>query len=346
MKTESHFSTDQLLPRERFPVWRDSINVLYEVELGPKTNEDEFHGSIDGFLYDDLMIARVRTSAQRYRRNKAKIAADGVDHMMVQLFFDGSQQIRRGRRDVVSKPGDLMIHDFAADHVADSSAMDNLSLVIPRHVIEPLLKRPDSQHGRLLSPDRSLAQFLIRHIRDLYELAPTMVEHERWRMNAVSAALVAATLNGTRDDIVENAGALAVSTLLRAKRVIEANLDRPEMSVAEIAKAAGLSRASLYRLFEPFGGVRRYIQRRRLACCFRQITDPAFANRAIADIAYDNGFNSEAHFSHAFKREFSMTPSQARHDNATPPVRRVVQAQDPQIGDREYERWITETLRF
>ena len=346
MTAESRFSTNSLKTGERFGVWRDSIAVLYDVELDPGLGDDQFAAEIHGFLYDDLMIARTRTSAQRYRRTGARIAQDNVDHYMIQFFVDGRQRIRRGSRDAESGPGDLMIHDLASDHFAESSSFDNLSLIVPRRVLDPLLHHPDSQHGRLLTTRQPMAKLLSRHLRDLYELAPQLHASERRRLNDVTASLVAATLNGSRDDDPEHAGAVAASNLMRAKRAIEVQLACSDIEIPMVARAAGVSRASLYRLFEPYGGVRTYIRRRRLFRCLRDLTRVCNTNRSIGEIAYGHGFTNEAHFSRAFKREFGMTPSEARQGSVDGvPVRREVLS-DSRIGDRLYETWIAETLNF
>ena len=73
-----------------------------------------------------------------------------------------------------------------------------------------------------------------------------------------------------------------------------------------------MSRATLYRLFEPLGGVSSYIQERRLARAYAALIHPAHRHRPIYDIAFDCGFASEAHFSRAFRLFFGLPPSELR----------------------------------
>ncbi len=344
MTAESRFTTCNLPERRRFDAWRESIAVLYDVKLGKNEPEDAFYGEVHGFLYQDMMIARCRTSAQVYRRSALKIARDGVDHYMIQYFRSGEQWIRRGKRYYESTAGDIMVHDLASDHVAESSAFDNFSLILPRRLIEPLLRKPDHQHGRILRDNNPMARMLARHMADLYELNSQMDDEQRGLMNDVTTQMVAATLNGSREDAAENAASMATSTLLRAKRLLEAEIDDPVIDVGRIANAAGVSRASLYRLFEPYGGVMHYVRRRRLLACLKDLTDGDLAHRTIADIAYSHGFSSETHFSRLFKKHFGVTPSEARHHGCD-----IVDVDDAvlaetAVGDRHYEKWISETL--
>jgi AraC-like DNA-binding protein len=73
-------------------------------------------------------------------------------------------------------------------------------------------------------------------------------------------------------------------------RFIEANLVSRDLSVAKISSTFGLSRATLYRLFEPVGGVACYIRSRRLV---RARNDPDRTD-CLA------GFQSIAAFNRAF----------------------------------------------
>ncbi len=346
MALESRFSTDLLPVEQRFESWRESIGVLYDVKQNSNSPKDSFNANIHGYLLDNLMIARCRTSAQEFRRTPFHVARDGVDHFMIQLFLTGSQHIRRGRKEVESSPGDLMVHDLSEEHVADSSDFDNLSIILPRHLLAPLLQRPDSQHGRILKSHEPLSQILSRYMRDLYELSGSMNDEQRSSLDDVTASLIAATLNGLGEGVDENSSAVASSVLLHAKQVIDNNIQNSDLDAAGVAKASGVSRAALYRLFEPYDGVMNYIRRRRLYGSLRNLIDPMQQNRTIAEIAFDWGFTNEAHFSRAFRKQFKMSPSEARQQEQGIPSVSLNPMDDERIGDRNYETWIAETLFY
>jgi AraC-like DNA-binding protein len=73
-----------------------------------------------------------------------------------------------------------------------------------------------------------------------------------------------------------------------------------------------LSRASIYRLFEPIGGVRSYIQQRRLMHAYQIISNPSHFEEGIASIAAKLGFTESTAFSRAFRSLYHMTPSDVR----------------------------------
>ena len=64
----------------------------------------------------------------------------------------------------------------------------------------------------------------------------------------------------------------------------------------------GLSRASLYRLFEPAGGIAKYIRKARLSRAFQEITTAELSNRRIGHIAYALGFKNVSAFSQIVSR--------------------------------------------
>jgi AraC-like DNA-binding protein len=73
-----------------------------------------------------------------------------------------------------------------------------------------------------------------------------------------------------------------------------------------------MSRAGLYRLFEPQGGVARYIQMCRLQQLRARLDDRAFDNRSLAELAPKLGFSGESHAGRLFKQAFGVSPGAYR----------------------------------
>ncbi len=71
-------------------------------------------------------------------------------------------------------------------------------------------------------------------------------------------------------------------------------------------------------MFEGAGGVAAYIWSRRLDLAFDAIVR-SIARGRLADIAYAHGFQSEPHFSRAFRARFGMLPSELRELSQTAP---------------------------
>ena len=85
----------------------------------------------------------------------------------------------------------------------------------------------------------------------------------------------------------------------------------PTLTPKRLCRLIGMSRSQLYRLFEPMGGVARYIQAERLREAHRALADPDNA-RDIHEIAEDLGFFDASAFSRTFRREYGCKPSDVR----------------------------------
>ena len=91
-------------------------------------------------------------------------------------------------------------------------------------------------------------------------------------------------------------------------RFIEENLGQLDLSAERILPEFGVSRATLYRLFEDEGGVRKYIVDRRLFRALLDISDAGRRRGKIQEAAKRWGFSSAANFNRSIRQVFGGTP--------------------------------------
>lgn len=94
--------------------------------------------------------------------------------------------------------------------------------------------------------------------------------------------------------------------------IIERNLASARLDAARIARLAGISRTTLYRLFEGTGGVAARVQRLRLDRVVDALRDPSQLSTPITAIAERNGFHCIASFNRSFRRAYGTTPGRFR----------------------------------
>jgi AraC-like DNA-binding protein/ligand-binding sensor protein len=84
-----------------------------------------------------------------------------------------------------------------------------------------------------------------------------------------------------------------------------------ELSLADVAKAAGASVFHFCKVFRKSTGIKftDYVNRVRLEDARTQLLNP---NRRISEVAYDVGFQSLTQFNRMFKRVFGQSPSDFR----------------------------------
>ena len=104
--------------------------------------------------------------------------------------------------------------------------------------------------------------------------------------------------------------------LLRSLRFIEDHLDEP-FEATDVAAAASLSPWHFARIFQALTGdtVMGYVRRRRLTEAAQRLADGDPVR--LIELALDSGFESQAAFTRAFKRQFGMPPGAVRKAGQT-----------------------------
>jgi transcriptional regulator GlxA family with amidase domain len=153
------------------------------------------------------------------------------------------------------------------------------------------------------------ARLLVRYVDALAQELPQLD-------GPASAAAASAALELLRAAVEPSlpTGRHARRTALQAevRRYIRAHLADPALGPENIAQAHALSVRALHALFEDApDSVAGMVRRERLARC-REDLELATGG-SITEIAFRWGFRDAAHFSRVFKREFDITPSEARH---------------------------------
>jgi AraC-like DNA-binding protein len=106
--------------------------------------------------------------------------------------------------------------------------------------------------------------------------------------------------------------------LEKALSLIDRELASPDLSPVRLESALALSRSRLYRLFEPFGGVRAAILQRRLDGAANALLGTRAERPPLRVIARDHGFHGEEQLSRSLRTRFGVTPAQF-YDMVRPP---------------------------
>lgn len=129
--------------------------------------------------------------------------------------------------------------------------------------------------------------------------------------NAVNLlATLAAEQLGT---VTPGPGSQAPAMTARIMEYVELHLTEPELSPETLARAHHISVRYLHKLFQDEGTtVGRWILRRRLEECRRDLTRHGRGSRTIAAVAGRWGFTSATHFSRVFRTAYGMSPREWR----------------------------------
>lgn len=329
----SIFSTETLPPLERFAAWREGVSTMFDTRLDPGMDPACFNAAVTAYLLGPVSLARLSACKQGYRRSPARIAQDGVDHFMIQVYCRGAGRAIRGGGDTIFQIGDIGVFDNSQPLDSVDEDCDLISLFIPRLLLAPHLRTIDSQHLRCLPAGSPLTFLLRHHLVGLLQAAPRMTTTQGLVMVEPTVALVAGALAGIPQVIDGGSRAVETALLAAIRRHIDERIDDPALTPDSIAAHFAIARSRLYRLFEPLGGVADHIRSRRLQRAFILLADPRQRQRRIIDIALDLGFSSETSFARAFRRRYGMSPGEARHAGG-----RSVGTL-PDTAGRDWESW-------
>jgi len=333
------FDVGDLDVRNQFGVWKESIAVIFDVDAHRFAWQDGFDARIHATMLGPMMLARCETRGQVFTRGAARIGQDGLDHYMIQFYETGSQTVSDGSLVVEHPSSTMLVYDLSREMRATTETFSNLSLIIPRELLADRLIGPDNQHLRHFTCQQPTVAILWEFLRGVMDHAGQMSLSEAGNLGEAALTLVAACLNAERDGNLHQAQARNLNRMTTVRRLIQSQLAKPELSPEWLGAQAGMSRAALYRLFEPMGGVSAYIREARMRRALQQLTSPQSQQTSLLEIAIMHGYGSDTSFGRAFKRRFGMTPSDVRDGQLPTPGMADPTGHD-QL-DRQYEGWLT-----
>lgn len=329
------FTTETLPPAQQFEAWREAVGVTHEVTPPAAGGAAGFAAAVELWHLGPLLLTDGRFQAQRFARTARRARRDGVDHYTVLLMRSGHWWGELDDRAIAVGAGGVCLLDMALPLATEVTASAYLLLMLPRELLDAA--GPAAADGHGLAASGVAGALLADHLHALAARLPQMTLADAPAVVQATRHMIAACLVPTPDALARAARPLAASSLRAARRLIETQLENPDLTPDRVAGMLGLSRSTLYRLFAPLGGLGSYIRARRLARVHALLAGPRRQAR-VADLAYRHGFASEAHFSRAFRREFGYSP---REVQAAAPPPRHPPAADPAIAaPAGYHDWV------
>ena len=311
---------------------------MFEVRATP-AEIAAFRGEIDIHASARFVVSTNCNSPLSLVRRSAS-AAEG--RIAICLQINGSVAGLAGDRPVCADAGDVMFVDLSQSLTIRQSAphglMDAVTLWTVRDRILPLVSDENALHGLVVKAESPAGTVIGAALRAFAGLAPKTRLTE---FDSVAEGLVAMATKSVAPALArvgEGAASPPLASFVTVRRYIDRKLASPDLSATSIAAEFGLSRASLYRLFEPAGGIARYIRKVRLSRAYQEITAAEFSNRRIGFIAYQLGFKNVSAFSRLFHEAYGVTPGEAR-ERARQTVARPEHAIPAQPGE-SLTRWL------
>ena len=265
------------------------------------------------------------TSCDRATLIHSPSATPAIDHFGLCLVLSGTIDLLSNGARAQALAGDIVLLDLHAPveliRGGQGETTSELTLWIPRARLPGAFFDRSGSHGQIIKSASSgtavAAAALQALLSQIKGVMATEMDEIVTGVVALAARVIALSPQG-RSTTGQSAVATPLESFTTIARFIEANLASRELGIGKITKTFGLSRASLYRLFEPVGGVACYIRTRRLARARKELTAAGLQDRRIGPIAYRAGFRSIPAFNRAFREAYGETPRSARKPEAGP----------------------------
>jgi AraC-like DNA-binding protein len=298
-----------------FAGWRRSVAAIFDVGAEP----DEiglFEGDIVAWSTARIALTDIKASRIRLIRSYETIAQSRIDHFAITFLASGSMAGFAGETDVDANVGDVVFKDLMQTLTLQTSLRGELTqfitLWIPRARLLASISNEKALHGLVLKGTSPAGALIGASLSSFAEQVPHMTTREMDSLADGLIELAARALIPTLEARSTSGSAVPLASFVSIRRFIDRNLGSPELGVDMIAKSFGLSRPSLYRLFEPIGGVAGYIRKQRLNRAYQDITTAEKADHRIGPIAYRLGFKNINSFNRAFREAYGKSPGEAR----------------------------------
>jgi AraC-like DNA-binding protein len=311
--------TEDLPRADRFAYWREMVTkVAMPVEVRSSysanflaTVQTASFGAIETIVMRQPPIDLDRT------RRLIRLSDPEVYHLVLNLV--GQQQLTQERRDVVLRPGEMMLYHSSSPLRTHSDVRQRresaVVVVIPPMMLPlPARKLKDLLAVPLSHREDGLGTLISRYLHTLAKSAARYGAADASQLSFVTLDLISIML-ARRLDAETSLPAETQEQVLfaRLQSFIHQRLGDSTLSPETIASAHHVSVRSLHRLFQVHGmTVSGSIRRQRLDRSRRDLTDPLLRGQSILTIAARWGFPDNATFGRAFKAVYGMSPRDYR----------------------------------
>jgi AraC family transcriptional regulator, positive regulator of tynA and feaB len=226
-----------------------------------------------------------------------------------QLMRKGVEQVRERGRKLAMTAGDMILWDgLQPVDVEVVEPFVKRTLIFPRESVMAVCPRLADVKALPPLKQGGATRLLVRYVNALAHELPQLD-------GPASAAAASAALELLRaavePSLPSSRSARRTALQSEVRRYVRTHLQDPALGPETIAHAHAMSVRALHALFEDAPeSVATLVRRERLSRCLEDLRFPN--GGSITEIAFRWGFRDAAHFSRVFKREFDMTPSEAR----------------------------------
>jgi AraC-like DNA-binding protein len=197
--------------------------------------------------------------------------------------------------------------------ISHGDGLRTLGIELPREILENELPDASRHAGIVMRGDSSGTRVLGGLLRTLgSELVGAGHESS---LPPGLARSIAGFVAAAYADVPSGSGALRglKSRLAAYRSYVDSRLAEGDLRPVDVARRFNVSERYVRMVFQSSGEpLSAYLLRRRHETAAALLTDKAYADHTVTEIALMCGFNSASHFGQSFREHYGQTPSQYR----------------------------------
>jgi AraC-like DNA-binding protein len=308
------FSLDDTPVNQRFSHFREVVESFY-IPIGLECEYPErFNAWVTGSELGEVSVGTCFLAEQRVSRKPEHIARSEDDRIKLILPLSGAIASHQDGNDVVVRRGEFYITDPTRPY--EEQILEDLTfiyLLLPRNHVVSKIDQIEKVTATSFACEQPYARLASDFAHSLSAVGPALEGSKAVQAASVVTDLFTMVLWEHMSQVRTHSTVYRSTLFRRAKAFIDEHLTEPDLSLAKVAAAMGVSSRYLSDLFsEAAFNYRPYVLEQRLLRCAQNLTDPRLAYLAIAEIALQCGFSDNAHFSRAFKAAYGISPREYR----------------------------------
>lgn len=307
-----HFTVAAESTRLQMLAWSDYVGRILDVPVSRAQVAQGFRGEIDTYVFRQAKFLDSRTDPMSQSRTAARISTDNLSDYIFHIVLDGIADTQAGplKKSTQFMPGVLALDMSQPMIMRRPTRARVMAFFLPRALVDAAIPDAESLHGSVVTYHTPLMQLLRAHLLTLSTELSTMSDADAESAIATGTQLVLAAFGKTAH-LNHTARAAARAAMLgRIKRYIRANLHSRQLEPDHVLRGFPITRPTLYRMFEPEGGLHAFIRN----CRLREAADRLVHARTlpVAQIADALGFSCASDFTRAFRRAYGVAPLEFR----------------------------------
>ncbi|MBN3845545.1 helix-turn-helix transcriptional regulator [Paraburkholderia sp. Ac-20342] len=313
-----HFDVAALPASQQLLAWCERMIGVVDLLTTRDEHRQPFRGWIDRYVVGEFLFADCYTDRITQDRTIARISRDNARSIVFHVFLGdthGSELVYLGKRKDAALEGGIFAIDLDQPVQCRRAPCRHVTIFLPGELLQDVFPDPSALHGRALSPHLPAVRYLTGRVLSFAAQIRRMAPWDAYRVLREIVLQIADTFGeqaGLKGSKVALARAMAFD---QARRYVQTNLHDDDLSPERVVESLGLSRPTVYRLFEHDGGLGAYIRHVRLRAAAAELV--AWPGVQVRDVAYAHGFRSASDFTRAFRRAYGLAPQDMReyHDS-------------------------------